>query len=65
MSKKLIINIEEYCTQSEYSKLTGIKLNTISQQIKRAKEGIGGSNGIDYKEYPELNNLILVRRPQQ
>ncbi len=63
MAKDNIITIDlnKYCTQQQYAKDTGIKLNTISQRIKRIKAGESKIN-IDFIEIPELNNLILINR---
>lgn len=58
---KIIIDTSEYCTQAEYSRLTGIKLGTISQWVKRAIEG-KGTVKIEYYTIPELN-ITLVKRP--
>lgn len=63
MKKNNIITIDlsVYCTQQQYAKETGMKLNTISQQIKRTKEG-KTLNPVKILEIPELNNLVLIKR---
>ena len=58
---KILIDTSEYCTQTEYSRLTGIKLGTISQWVKRAIAG-KGTVKIEYYTIPELN-ITLVKRP--
>lgn len=58
---KILIDTSEYCTQTEYSRLTGIKLGTISQWVKRAIEGKGTAK-IEYKIIVELG-ITLVKRP--
>ena len=61
MKKKLIIiDMEEWCTQTEKAALTGMRLNTISQQVKRALAGQPAA-GIVIKHIPELN-ITLVKR---
>lgn len=63
MSRKnlLIIDLDKYCTQAEYARLTGVKLPTVSQWVKRAIAG-EGTKKIEYKQVPELG-LTLVARP--
>ena len=56
------IDLIKYCTQAEYCRLTGIKLGTLSQWIKRAKAGQAVPVNIDYLYVPELS-LTLVKRP--
>ena len=58
---KIIIDTTVYCTQAQYSQLTGIKLGTISQWVKRAIEGKGTAK-IEYYIIPELK-ITLVKRP--
>lgn len=63
MSKKgnkLIIDLDKWITQQGYIKEFGGRLNTLSQKIKRAKDG-ETSNPIEYWYIPELN-ITLVRR---
>ena len=55
------IDLKQYCTQQQYAKERGIKLNTLSQRIKRIKAGESKIT-IDFIEVPELNNLILINR---
>ncbi len=62
MKNKITIDLDKYCTQSDYAKETGIKLGTISQWVKRAKEGKGAK--IDYLIIPELQ-LTLIKRPEK
>lgn len=57
-----MIDLNEWTTQLNKSIDKDIKLNTISQQIKRAKEGKSGSAGIEFMEIPQLNGLILVKK---
>lgn len=56
------IDVSQYCTQAEYCRLTGIKLGTLSQWIKRHKEGKSIPVSIDYLYVPELS-ITLVKRP--
>lgn len=58
----LKIDLDVWTTQAQKANDSGIRLNTISQQIKRARAGEAGSHGIEYWEIPELNNLILVKK---
>jgi hypothetical protein len=64
MAKKdlLIIDLTKWCTQAEYARITGTKLPTVSQWVKRAIAGYGVQK-IDYMEIPALG-LTLVARPQ-
>lgn len=55
------LDLSQWITQAEYARLTGYKLGTVSQWVKRAKAGEGGIK-IEYLEVPELS-LTLVRRP--
>lgn len=57
----ITINLNEWCTQSQKAIETDIKINTISQRIKRAKEGKPGSKGIEFLDIPELS-ITLVKR---
>lgn len=57
----LTIDLNKYCTQQQYAKEKEIKLNTLSQRIKRIKAGESKIN-IDFIEIPELNNLVLINR---
>jgi hypothetical protein len=63
MTKDNIITIDlnKYCTQQQYAKETGIRLNTISQRIKRIKAG-ESKQALDFIEIKELNNLVLINR---
>lgn len=54
------IDLSKWITQAEYSRLTGVKLGTVSQWVRRAKEGEAAK--IEYLEVPELS-LTLVKRP--
>ncbi len=56
------IDLTKYCTQVEYCRLTGTKLGTLSQWIKRAKEGRSIPVNIEYLYVPELS-LTLVKKP--
>lgn len=64
MSKKnlLVIDLDKYCTQAEYARITGTNLATVSQWVKRsiARQGL---KRIGYKEVPQLG-LTLVERPE-
>jgi hypothetical protein len=55
------LDLCQWITQAEYSRLTGYKLGTVSQWVKRAKAG-EGKKDIQYLDVPELG-LTLVRRP--
>jgi hypothetical protein len=55
------IDLSKWLTQSQYAKLVGIRLNTISQRIKRDKEGQGTAN-FNYWTIPELG-ITLIERP--
>ena len=64
MANKLIkqgnvIDLSEWVTQAEYASKTGYKLGTISQWVKRAKDGKPAK--IDYIDVPEIG-LTLVRK---
>ena len=63
MDKKqyLQIDLSQWISQAEYCRLTGTRLGTLSQWVKRAKAGEGKIK-IEYLEVPELS-LTLVRRP--
>ena len=56
------IDLTKYCTQAEYCRLTGIKLGTLSQWIKRAKDGQSIPVNIEYLYVPELS-ITLVNIP--
>lgn len=62
MNSKITIDLSKYCTQSDYAKETGTKLGTVSQWVKRTKEG--KSAKIEYLYIPELQ-LTLVKRFQK
>ena len=59
--KIITIDLNIYCTQQQYAKETGEKLNTISQRIKRTKDGTT-TKPVNILEIPELNNLVLIKR---
>jgi hypothetical protein len=59
----LTIDLNKYCTQQQYANEKNMRLNTLSQQIKRIKEG-KSNKVIDFIEIKELNNLVLVNRLQ-
>jgi transposase-like protein len=61
MANKITIDLTVWTTQQQYSRETGIKLNTISQWVKRTKEGKGNKT-VEILEIPELNNLVLIKR---
>ena len=54
------IDLQGWITQVEYARKTGYKLNTVSQWVKRAKEGKGSAK-IDYLDVPELG-ITLVKK---
>ncbi len=55
----IIIDLKGWITQSEYAKLHGFKLNTVSRWVKRAKDG-EGSQKIQYLDIKELG-ITLVK----
>jgi hypothetical protein len=55
------IDLSMYCTQVEYCRLHGIKLGTLSQWIKRTKEGKSTPVDIEYLYVPELK-ITLVKK---
>lgn len=55
------LDLSQWITQAEYARLTGYKLGTVSQWVKRAKAG-EGKQMIEFLDVPELS-LTLVRRP--
>ena len=59
--KVITIDLSQWATQQDYANETGKKLNTISQWIKRTKEGKAVNPAI-IREIPELNNLVLIKR---
>lgn len=59
--RKITIDTSKYCTQAEYSRITGIKLGTVSQWVKRAIDGKGQAK-IEYYTIPELS-ITLVKKP--
>jgi hypothetical protein len=59
MSNK--IDLTKYCTQAQYARDNGIKLGTLSQWVKRAKDGKSTPVNIEYLEVPELK-LTLVKK---
>lgn len=63
MAKKNIItiNLDKYCTQANYATEYNVKLSTVSQWVKRKIDG--KSNKVEILEIPELNNLVLIKRP--
>lgn len=60
-NKVLTIDLNKWCTQQDKARISGIKLTTISQQVKRTKEG-KTKTPIEILELPELNGLTLVKR---
>jgi hypothetical protein len=54
-----IIDLNQWITQANYAAQTGYKLGTISQWVKRVKDGEG--NKIDIKDIPELG-ITLVKK---
>lgn len=64
MSKQrtiITIDLSKYCTQQQYAIDNNVRLNTISQRVKRTKEG-KTTTPIDFIEFKELNNLVLIKR---
>ena len=63
MSKNNIIEIDlsKWQTPINYAKYHNIPIGTLSQQIKRTREG-KTPNPLPIWEIPELNNLILIRK---
>ena len=64
MANKLILDgktysLDEWITQVDYAELYEVKINTLCQWIKRAKEGKG--NKVDYLDVPELH-MTLVKK---
>lgn len=64
MSRKnlLVIDLDKYCTQADYARISGTKLATVSQWVKRSIAGEGVKR-IGFKEVPQLG-LTLVERPK-
>jgi hypothetical protein len=58
-SKGNIIDLSQWVTQAEYASKTGYKLGTISQWVKRAKDGKPAK--IDYIDVPEIG-ITLVKK---
>lgn len=54
------IDLKGWMTQAEYARKSGYKLNTISQWVKRAKEGEGLPK-IQTLDVPELG-ITLVKK---
>jgi hypothetical protein len=63
MKKKdniLTIDLNVWTTQQEYAASNGIKLNTVSQRLKRTKDG-KTTNPIEYLDIKELG-ITLIKR---
>jgi hypothetical protein len=60
MSNKITIDLSKYCTQADFAREKEMKLCTVSQWVKRAKDGTGTAK-IEYLDIPELS-LTLVKR---
>lgn len=62
MANILKIDLDKYCTQAEYARITDTKLETVSQWVKRsiANEGV---KRIGYLQVEALG-LTLVERPK-
>jgi hypothetical protein len=58
-TKGEVIDLSQWITQASYAAKTGYKLGTISQWVKRVKDGEG--NKIEVKDVPELG-ITLVRK---
>jgi len=56
------IDLQGWLTQTEYARQTGYKLNTISQWVRRAKEG-EGKQKIAYLDVEALG-ITLVKKLQ-
>ena len=59
MSNK--IDLSQYCTQADFARDNNIKLGTLSQWIKRAKEGKSTPVHIEFIYVPELK-ITLVKK---
>ena len=57
-AKGNVIDLSEWITQANYARLHGYHLNTVSQWVKRAKEG--GKVNINWIDIEELG-LTLVK----
>jgi len=56
------VNLSIWYTQKQFSLLRGIRLNSLSQQVKRLQDKGRESDGfISIFLVPELNDLVLVR----
>lgn len=54
------INFKGWITQVEYARIHKVKLSTVSQWVKRAKEGKGEPK-ISYLYIPELRATLVKR----
>lgn len=56
------VNLSIWYTQKQFSVLRGIRLNSLSQQVKRLQDKGRETDGdICIFPVPELNDLVLVR----
>ncbi len=56
------VNLSIWYTQKRFASLRGIRLNSLSQQVKRLQDKGRDTDGfISIFLVPELNNLVLVR----
>lgn len=57
----LTVDLSQWYTQQQYAAMKGMRLNTLSQWIKREQAGQKHPGKIDIYPVPELNNMVLVR----
>lgn len=57
----LTIDLNVYCTQTQYAKDKNMRLATVSQQVKRALAGEGTAK-VEPLHIPELG-ITLVKKP--
>jgi hypothetical protein len=57
----LTVDLSQWYTQQQYAALKGMRLNTLSQWIRREQAGQKHPGKIAIYPVPELNNLVLVR----
>lgn len=57
----LTVDLSQWYTQQQYAALKGMRLNTLSQWIRREQAGQKQPGKIAIYPVPELNNLVLVR----
>ena len=57
----LTVDLSQWYTQQQYAALKGMRLNTLSQWIRREQAGQKHPGKIAIYPVPELNNIVLVR----